>query len=257
MNVFRNAGKLLATLIFVLAICAVANAQTSTFVASTGSDASAGCPRTAPCRTFQVAVNTVLPGGTVVALDSAGYGTLAIAKSVSIFAPSGVNAAVNATSGTAISITAGTVTLSGLQLNGSGTAANGISVTGGTAIVKNCDISAFGTGVSVTNTKLVLFDSTLYGNTTAINSSGAGTDNGATVSVAMVMVSRGSIVNNGTAFFQTNPGVGFQNIYVQLTSNSSGQWPTNIVNNTSIFGGTGTGCPCTGVGQYQASFGVK
>jgi hypothetical protein len=50
------------------------------FVASTGSDANAAqaCARSAPCRTFQAAVDVVDDGGEVIALDAAGYGAVTI-----------------------------------------------------------------------------------------------------------------------------------------------------------------------------------
>jgi hypothetical protein len=249
MNVFRNAGKLLATLIFVLAICAVANAQTSTFVSSTGSDGSPGCPRTAPCRTLQIAVNTVLSGGTVIVLDSAGYGTLAIGKSVSIYAPSGVNAAVNATSGTAISITAGTVLINGLQVNGSGTAAAGIALTGGSAIVTNCSITGFTTGVSTLNTKMDLINSNLFSNTTAVVSNGSGANspgNPATTSVSLIRISGGNIIGNGTGLSQVNPGTfgspnpqNLFNIAVFSAASNTGA-SVNLIGNTTNTTCSGT-----------------
>jgi hypothetical protein len=176
MNSLRNAGKLLATLIFILSICAITNAQTSTFVSFTGSDANPGCPRATPCRNLQTAVNTVLPGGSVIVLDSAGYGTLAIAKSVTILAPSGVNAAINATSGTAVSITAGDVTLSGLQINGSGTATTGISVTTGVRVnLLNCVVTQFSEGLNATAGNIVARNSVFnFNSVRGVHASGTG-----------------------------------------------------------------------------------
>src|SRR5579862_291210 len=59
------------------------------FVASFGSDSNP-CSFTQPCRTFQVAVGAVLPGGEVTAIDSAGFGAVTINKAVTISSPLGV-----------------------------------------------------------------------------------------------------------------------------------------------------------------------
>ena len=71
MNQLRKVGQLMATALFVLAISSFTNAQTRTFISSTGSNVSVGCPRTAPCRNYQAAINAVANGGEVVPIDSA------------------------------------------------------------------------------------------------------------------------------------------------------------------------------------------
>ena len=122
-----------------------ASAQVSTFVASTGSDLNP-CSRTAPCRNFQAAVNVVQPGGEVVALDSAEFGSISIAKAVSVIAAPGVHAAVTATSGNGVSINAGakdTIALRGLTIIGHGGFA-GISFSSGETLhIESCLVSGF------------------------------------------------------------------------------------------------------------------
>src|SRR3954468_24610775 len=60
------------------------------FVASYGNDANNGS-RSAPKKTFQSAHDVVSDGGQIVVLDSAGYGSLTITKSLSVIVPPGVN----------------------------------------------------------------------------------------------------------------------------------------------------------------------
>src|SRR2546430_13238022 len=83
------------TLFVSFTLCCLTQAAPRTFVSGLGSDANP-CTRTAPCRTFQMAHDTVDPNGEVLALDSAGYGTLTITKNVTISAE-GVEATANAT----------------------------------------------------------------------------------------------------------------------------------------------------------------
>src|SRR5215831_2103523 len=71
-------------------------AQTRVFVSGSGSDANP-CSLSAPCRSFQQAHNTVLAGGEIVALDAAGYGPLAINKSVTVTAI-GIEASITSNS---------------------------------------------------------------------------------------------------------------------------------------------------------------
>ena len=70
-----------------------AQARARVFVASYGSDSN---PRTflSPCRNFQQAVNVVDAGGEVTAIDSAGFGPIAINKSVAITSPAGIEGGV-------------------------------------------------------------------------------------------------------------------------------------------------------------------
>lgn len=122
------------------------------FVSQQGLDTN-NCSLTAPCRSFQVAVNNTNPGGEVVALNSAGYGTVTINKAITI-SSIGVEGAITTTTGqTGITIAAGTsdaVRLNSLTLIGGGVGATGISVTtAGSVILQDCIVTGF-TGDGVT-----------------------------------------------------------------------------------------------------------
>src|SRR5262245_63883463 len=77
-----------------------------TFVSATGSDLNP-CTLVAPCRTFAVALGVTDPGGELIALSSAGYGTASITQAVSIIAAPGVNASVSVVVGFGIDVNAG------------------------------------------------------------------------------------------------------------------------------------------------------
>jgi hypothetical protein len=141
----RLSFSLLATALMVAcSLCAApAYAQRGrVFVASYGNDANP-CTFLSPCRNFQQAVNVVLPGGEVTAIDSAGFGPIDINKAVTITSPDGIEAGiVPPTGGNAITIAAGVndaIVLRGLTLNGSGLAINGVVFnSGGSLTVINC-----------------------------------------------------------------------------------------------------------------------
>ena len=132
------------TLFFLLALCSIAQAAPRTFVSGLGSDANP-CARTTPCRTFQKAHDTVDANGEVLALDSAGYGTLTITKNVTI-SGEGVEATVNALSGDAITIaTAGLkVVLRSITVEGFGTGDIGMNISGAVNLtIQHCVIHGF------------------------------------------------------------------------------------------------------------------
>src|ERR1700730_2772553 len=103
-----------------------------------------------PCKTFAGAVAKLNPDGEVIVLDSGGYGPVTIIQGVTIEAPAGVTAFVHPPSGDAITINAGssTVTLRGLTLNGgtgNGLTANSV----GTLNTENCSITGFTAGIQM------------------------------------------------------------------------------------------------------------
>jgi hypothetical protein len=116
-----------------------------TFVASNGNDAHP-CTIALPCRSFSAAVANTSTHGEVVVLDSAGYGSVTITKSVSIVAPAGVYAGISPTSGPGVTVN-GTdivVLLRGLTINGQG-GANGIYFQQGRSLtVEHCEIANMG-----------------------------------------------------------------------------------------------------------------
>src|SRR5262249_30885585 len=94
-----------------------------TWVSGAGSDANA-CTRAAPCLTFATAISKTLTGGEINCLDSGGFGSVDITKSISIrcvgvtagmlVAPGDVGIFVNAPAGSE-------VLLEGLDIEGQGT----------------------------------------------------------------------------------------------------------------------------------------
>ena len=138
-------------LTFVAALPAMAGPRI--FVSGLGNDANPGT-REQPKRTFASALTVTDPGGEVVVLDPAGFGssTLLINKSVSIIVPAGIFGGIRATSGSAITVAAGpndTVVLRGLTLN-SGGATEGIVFQSGRALhVESCIINGFTGGSAI------------------------------------------------------------------------------------------------------------
>lgn len=113
--------------------------------ARSGNDLNACNSITTPCQTFQGAVTQVATAGTVIVLDTGGYGPVTIGKALTIDAPPGIVAFIHPPSGNAVTVAAGasdTVVLRGLSLN-VGTA-DGISVTSaGTLHIENCAVVGF------------------------------------------------------------------------------------------------------------------
>ena len=119
-----------------------------TFVSGGGSDANtaSGCSLVSPCRGFGAALTVTRPGGEIIVLDSAGYGTVSIAQAVAIVSPPGVYAGISVQSGDGITVTAGgndTVRLAGLTITGLG-GNNGVVVTSvGTFVAENLVVIGF------------------------------------------------------------------------------------------------------------------
>jgi nitrous oxidase accessory protein NosD len=122
---------------------------TKIFVASFGSDANDGS-RGAPKRNFQAAHDAVATDGEIVALDTAGYGAVAITKGIGITAPPGITGFVTVSSGDAVTVNApgATVTLRGLTLTSTARSATGIAVLGVRVLnLFDCTMSGFSEGV--------------------------------------------------------------------------------------------------------------
>lgn len=113
---------LAAVAITALVLPATASALQRTFVSTSGNDANP-CTLPLPCRTFNAAIAQTGSGGEVIVLDSGGYGTASVAKSISLIAPPGVYAGISVFAGPSGIEIAGltvTVTLRGLTFNGLG-----------------------------------------------------------------------------------------------------------------------------------------
>ncbi|MGH6847523.1 MAG: right-handed parallel beta-helix repeat-containing protein, partial [Methylocella sp.] len=108
---------------------------------------SGACTRAAPCKTFAFAFSVTNAGGEIDVLDPAGYGPVTIAKAISIVNDGVGVATIGATSGSAITITAGatdSIHLRGLTILGLGTGLNGILFnSGGNLAIENCVIRGF------------------------------------------------------------------------------------------------------------------
>jgi parallel beta helix pectate lyase-like protein len=151
-----NARRLLAGLgVWVLSISPALALANRVFVSARSGNNANSCDNIAtPCQTFAGAVTQLNPDGEVIVLDSGGYGPVTITQGLTIEAPAGVTAFVHPPSGDAITVNAGsaTVTLRGLTLNvGTG---NGIVVSSvGTLNVENCFITGFtGEGIRMLST---------------------------------------------------------------------------------------------------------
>src|SRR5947209_87552 len=76
--------KIIACASLLLALCCAARAQENrTFVSVLGDDAN-NCRRVHPCKTFAGAITRTNPGGEIDVLDTGGFGTIPITKSVTI-----------------------------------------------------------------------------------------------------------------------------------------------------------------------------
>src|SRR5262249_41182929 len=142
-------------------VAAPAHAQLArSFVsAGIGNDANApNCTRTAPCRSFQVAVNSTLPLGEVSVLDPGGSGSVTITQNISLINDGVGEAGVLVSGGgTGITINApadAAISLRGLTIKGIGLGGgDGIVVNSAAQLnVENCTIrnlSGVGNGIAV------------------------------------------------------------------------------------------------------------
>jgi copper-binding protein NosD len=169
----RQLVSVLGLVVVVLALSGEASALVQrTFVSGLGLDTNP-CTRTEPCRTFATAIAQTLPGGEVLALDTAGYGPFTITQSVSIIAPPGVYAGITTTTPGAngITISAGAsdvVVLKGLSVTGLGIGDVGIAFNSAKTLrVEGLTITGFGNGIEfdvAATARLAVTDSTLREN---------------------------------------------------------------------------------------------
>ena len=120
--------RVLTVLTFVLAFCAVAQAQaTRTWVSGVGDDVNP-CSRTAPCKTFAGAISKTFINGEINCLDPGGYGAVTITKSITIDCEDTQGSILSSgTNGVNVSLGASNVNdplrsvrLRGLSINGAG-----------------------------------------------------------------------------------------------------------------------------------------
>jgi len=179
-----------AALGLTIASTASATAQ-RTFVSPGGNDLNA-CSLAAPCRAFAAALLQTNPGGEIIVLDSAGYGSVTINKAVSIVVPPGIYAGISVFATTdGVVVNAGPtdeVILRGLTINAQG-GNNGIVFNTGAALyVESCTIRGF-TLPGTANlkfapngaSKLFVKDSFIRGGQTGIALANGGTAASATI----------------------------------------------------------------------------
>lgn len=207
-----------------LAGAAPADAAQRTFVRSDGSDLDP-CTLAQPCRGFAAAIALTDPNGEIVALDSAGYGTVTVGKAVSIIAPPGVYAGISVSGGQdGVTVNAGPadkVVLRGLSINGQG-GDHGIVVTGARQLhIEGCEIANMGgDGIQVNGgTAVYVANSTVRSNAAnGIRLSGLTTaafvddtriaDNGLRGILqegGSLVANRATVENNGVSGLELNP----------------------------------------------------
>jgi hypothetical protein len=179
-----------AAVVFCIAIAPAYAQATRSWVSGVGNDGNT-CTRTSPCLTFARALTQTVAGGEIDCLDSGGFGTVNIGKSVTINcegAIGGVQAGGGAV-GINVNVTQSDVVyLRGLDIQGTTNGASGISVVqAGVLHVEHCLIHNFhfgaASGIVVAATgqsRLFVSDSfiTDNGNGILIRPTGSGIVNG-------------------------------------------------------------------------------
>jgi hypothetical protein len=175
-----------ATVVVAAALPAAAFAASNrTWVSGTGKDTGT-CTITAPCATFQYAVDETAAGGEVDAETDGDFGSVVINNSITINGD-GHNVTVGEASGQAIAVneysTTDVVNLIGLNINGFGSGVEGVYYPGGgTLRIENSDIYGFTYDgvVNVTNgtSKLEIDNTRISGAATGVyvNEDGGQTD---------------------------------------------------------------------------------
>jgi hypothetical protein len=147
--------KAITCALFILTLSSLAHAQTRTWVSGVGDDLNP-CSRTAPCKTFAGAISKTSANGEIDCIDSGGFGTVTITKSITIDGQGvmgsilaagtngvNVNDSATATPNTIL------VSLRNLSIQGAGTGLVGVNFTSGKSLhVENCIIMGFRSGNS-------------------------------------------------------------------------------------------------------------
>ncbi len=147
----RTLVVMICLLAGVAATPALADEPSRIFVASTGNDSNDGS-RASPKRSFQAAHDAVGAGGSIIVLDTAGYGAVKITKSVFVDASPGVSGFVpvpKVTAGIAVEIDApnAEVSLRGLVIDGDGHNLGIVATNIRRLVVEDTLIRAVGTGI--------------------------------------------------------------------------------------------------------------
>jgi hypothetical protein len=183
-----------------------AQAASRTWVSSGGGGMT--CSRASPCANFQTAHDATDDNGEINCIDNGDFGTVAIAKGITIDCTGTLAAITSPASATGISVNAvgKIITLRGLTITGSGTGGAGIGFHAGTALhIENCRIAGFrgGLGVGIDfNPATFGVASRLHVSDSAINDNGLAASGGginvdpATAASARVTLNRVRLQNN-------------------------------------------------------------
>lgn len=255
-----------------------------TFVSGSGSDSNP-CSLVSPCRTFAQAISVTNAGGEIVALDSAGFGTVTINKAISIVATGGAEGLIAVPQGQINAGTGDVVSLRGLTIDGRGAGQYGILVnSGGTieiagTLIHNLATDGIRYAPSGAPTTLTITNSTIsdngndgvyvFGATTnssagstivvdhvVANHNGFNTNNFAfEIWDARMMISNSVVSNNVTGICQFNYGV-IRIAKSVITGNSNGLYITGDSGSGMYSYGdnyiNGNGTDVAGGGALQA-----
>lgn len=239
------------------------------YVSGLGNDgnASTNCARANPCRTLATAYTVVQGGGEIIALDPADYGPVTIAEPLSLLGVEGAEIGV-ATGGTGITINApaaARIIVTHFIVSGAGaTNTKGIALNSGQLTLVNSAVKNLSVGLNVSSTKADVIDSDFIGNTTGIQTNGAGVPYNSSVGVylvnkppytTLVRIAWGSNVNNTTAFNENNPtstgGQPSATIWILALSNVSSAMTNNAAGYTTLMSTSGTGSTATNLGPQM------
>jgi hypothetical protein len=267
--------RIMALVIFTLALTSLANAQASrTWVSGVGDDANP-CSRTAPCKTWAGAISKTAACGEIDALDPGGYGAVTITKSITLDG-TGTFASILASLTTGIIINAAStdvVTIRGLSINGFCNGIRGMNILQAKTVnIEDCVIFRFaGEGILVNETSdmtlnvrnSVIRDNTTDGistTTSAASPTGikvtldnvrlSGNSNGLHARSGSRVTAHNSVFSNNTTngIFVDAAGANFASVRVwnsDISLNGTGL----RAGNTGNVGGSGAE-----VGQNQINF---
>lgn len=227
-----------------LALTSAGYAQT--WVSATGSDA-ASCTRTAPCRTFAHAVTVTPVWGQVSVADPGDYGSVTITQSVTI--DGGNMASSVATSGTAITVQAGSgvVQLRNLSVHGNGASVGINFVSGAQLLIENVKVNGFGNWcinadpAGTGNSDLVIKDTSIDNcSSGGIVILGNGNISAKIINTHVNYANTGLEVINGsvnvTGSTFASPALGGSGVGIITATSTSGTPPLVMVDNCQISG---------------------
>jgi hypothetical protein len=214
------------------------------FVSGTGSDSNP-CTFASPCRSFQHAHDVAPAGGEISVLDSAGYGTVSINKSISIVNPGGVEAGISVSSGNSgITINSpnatDTIILRGLTIDGQRVGLYAINFqSGGRLEILDSVVRNF------TNSGIIVQPSTgsmtlLVSKTHVLDNSNAG----------IYLSPKGSSLITNALVDQTTVSNNTYGIYIDASHTSGGGALTpsvfSLIKNTTVDNNSNTGITLIG-----------